>query len=397
MLSVHSAVTAHTEEGLKMHRGVLTAFGLGISLVCPMIQAAVLHVPGDFPDPQTAINAAAAGDIIIIHGGAWTPITIDKPLTLVGDPPPVFEPWPVFTIPTNIQPPLIDIQGPGAGSVVLQGIQTGGSVDASHYIRTGPAVACRGLDALRLYDCVIRAPAWGSLSGLARGAEGIFTSIPHLVLSSCEVTGGRDEDDSCDLQAWQGMAGVRTPSVVVIDSTITGGPGDSACVDSTVGCDVSQAVNGEGGPGIFCDRLFVGGNTWIRGGQGGTILCLGGMVGRFSDGPDLVAGSVIAPPGTINDSGSTALGANWTLRWSNSTTMLIVGTNARAPIEFPAHGWLFFEPANLLLTLPVSFGFPGSVTVTVPTNPALIGFELIVQSFDPWSGLSLPVMRSIRP
>ena len=85
--------------------------------------AAQITVPGDFPDPQSAVDAASPGDVIVIQGGTWTPaqfgskdpaLRIDKAITLVGDPPPTFEP---IVSGFGQQPPTILLEGPGSGRV----------------------------------------------------------------------------------------------------------------------------------------------------------------------------------------------------------------------------------------------------------------------------------------
>ena len=42
---------------------------LALLLLAPLAAAQVIDVPGDFPDPQSAIAAAPSGATVLVHGG----------------------------------------------------------------------------------------------------------------------------------------------------------------------------------------------------------------------------------------------------------------------------------------------------------------------------------------
>lgn len=365
------------------------------ALASPLASASTWHVPGDFPDPQIAINVAASGDTIIIHGGTWKPIVITKSIRLVGDPAPTFEPWAAGDLGSGAHPPLIQLLGPGAGTVVLQSINTGGGLDANFYYSLDSTIGGVRFDALHIYDSNIQAPTWQYLSGGAFGGPGIDISIPELIVSHSTVVGGRDEDDWCNYEAQKGQTGIKAWSVLLIDSTVTGGRGDVACVDAPW-CDPGTAINGEGGTGIECNRLFLGGTTSVQGGAGGKIYCNGSEVGQFADGADMSVGTLIPLPGTLNDSGSTALGSNWYLTWDSSAIFLIVAGAPGTPILLPSKGWIFFNPGTLLLFTSIPGGTTGG-TIPIPVDPNIIGMEVVAQVAAFPSGLSRPVIRALGP
>lgn len=57
---------------------------IALFMLSATAQAAVLHVPRQFAALQTAIDAAAPGDTIIVHRGRYCGATVTKPVTLIG-------------------------------------------------------------------------------------------------------------------------------------------------------------------------------------------------------------------------------------------------------------------------------------------------------------------------
>ena len=99
---------------------------------------AQLHVPGDYATIQLAIDNASPGTTILIHGGTYGPIVVDKALTFVGDPAPLIVNNNIAEAPLLAAPP-VRLAGPGSGSVVFSNVNVGGTVDGVTGLGTGPA------------------------------------------------------------------------------------------------------------------------------------------------------------------------------------------------------------------------------------------------------------------
>ena len=54
-----------------MNHHSIPAILAGLCLSVPGVDAAVLRVPSDFPTIQQAVNAAAAGDTVVVSGGRY--------------------------------------------------------------------------------------------------------------------------------------------------------------------------------------------------------------------------------------------------------------------------------------------------------------------------------------
>ena len=67
------------------------AVSLGILLVAASSGSAQVYVPGDYATIQDAIDSVAAGTVIVVNGGTYDAIVIDKAVTLVGDPMPTID------------------------------------------------------------------------------------------------------------------------------------------------------------------------------------------------------------------------------------------------------------------------------------------------------------------
>jgi hypothetical protein len=109
--------------------------------------AGQLHVPGDHATLQGAIDAASAGDVIVVAGGVHPPITIDRPLTIVGedgDRPTIrYHTGPEKPGPSCGQQPAIRLAGSGAGVVVLASLDIEGHTDGFFYCEAGSAARAR--------------------------------------------------------------------------------------------------------------------------------------------------------------------------------------------------------------------------------------------------------------
>ena len=145
-----------------VHRSVLGSAAC-LVLLCGGVRAADLHVPGDHPDIQSAIDAAQFGDVIHVGPGTW-----QGPLVVIGK--------------------SITIEGAGADVTVLHGLGAertlyvtslpGGSADVA--LRN--ATVTGGFDGakadlpgtLRLYNCVVRDNAGVGAVGLDFAVDTAF-------------------------------------------------------------------------------------------------------------------------------------------------------------------------------------------------------------------------------
>ena len=137
----------------------LAALLLGSALgsLAPAV-AAQVSVPGDFATPQDAVDGSPAGSTIVIAGGVWGTLVIDKELAIVGDPQVTFEG--AIGPPTGFKglAPAIYLDGPGAGRVTLVNVLTSASYEGFRGFQPShvtAGIAGGNFDSLRLYDCTI--------------------------------------------------------------------------------------------------------------------------------------------------------------------------------------------------------------------------------------------------
>ncbi|MBL8766507.1 MAG: hypothetical protein JNL94_04025, partial [Planctomycetes bacterium] len=95
-------------------------------------------------------------------------------------------------------------------------------------------------------------------------------------------------------------------------------------------------------------------------------------------------------------SGSIQLGGTAHLAWTPGTSQLmLVSSGIGAPID-DANGTMFVDPTRLVYVDAIASGV-AAASVPIPADAALIGIELVVQVFDPNTGLTRPVADVIRP
>ena len=204
-----------------------------ISIIClPAAQsvAAILHVPGTHGTLQVAINAAADGDTIVVHGGTHPPFTVTKQLTIMGSPGATIDNTGYGS--GGAQTPNITLRGPGGAQshLTLSGLDLTGSANLTVYSSMGSRIVGGGYDQLCLVRCVL-SPSRGTYpTGLYEGAHGISVSVGSLYLWLTGVEGGQGGTDGPwyppPVPAHSGD-GINAPGarVVLLDSFVTGGHG----------------------------------------------------------------------------------------------------------------------------------------------------------------------------
>jgi hypothetical protein len=363
------------------------------------IAAGQIHVPGDYPDPQTAVDNASPGDVIVVHGGTWTSagpgpaLLIDKALTLIGAPAPTFEP--PFSGGTGHQPPAVRLAGPGAGTVVLANVRTGGQTSGFTWSHVQGGLAGGGFAEVHVYDSTIAAATWAFLTGIGEGASAIDVDVPFLLLSGCVVRASDGADDGCYGAVPDGDAGVRcTGTVVVLDSDVAGGSYRQPCF-FTPGCQ--PITSGDGGAGIVAARVDEAGSS-IAGGPGAQWSDVLGMpCGSASDGPAVVATTHVSLANDLTVARPTRLGGAVALAWSTPGPVIhLFYSRPGPPVTIaPALGQAYLDPARARLA--GVFAAPGGVSFAVPPFAALVGLELTFQGVDLPGVVSRPVAVVLVP
>ena len=359
---------------------------LVLGVLGAVARAERLDVPGDFADLQAALDAAQAGDVILVHGGTWGPITVREPVTILGEPRPTIEGEGkgfVYRSP-------IRLEGSGQGVVVLANVRVDGVANGLVQSSIEPGISGGGFQELALYDSRIDAPRWSLLSGLGVGAPAIGVTVPFVLVERCTVVGGRTDTDTTQLTSGvDGAPAIVAPGVVVVlDSLVRGGAAGVYCHPST-DCGGS-CPGGAGGAGVVAAALYRAEST-IEGGAGALWKDpLGLPCCQYQDGPATRVGLEVELPGGLAATGSFVIGASFALSWSTPGTSitLLVADGPRQP--FALGSGLFFLDEASVASLG-DFPSPGVVSIEVPTEVGLIGRSFGFQALDRSAGLTRPL------
>lgn len=354
---------------------------------------AVHEVPGDFPSIQEAIDAATPGDIVLINGGTHEgPITIDRPLTLMGEPRPSISP--PFLVSDFFQPPAIVLAGTGSGRVVLVNLSVGGTVNGITTAQSSPGIEGGGFAELHLVECQVDGPLWVILTGQAFGSPALRTNVPRILLERSSLRGADSANDGCYGNGPPGPIGIDAPasSVVVLDSLVRGGGSHSICGFG------SCPVGGDGGPGIVARELWEGASD-IQGGSG-ALYFDGGEPDACGAAPDGAARQVVRHTllgGELMAPSPPRLGKSWRLSWntSGSTSLLLVGSKLRLPPFHMPSGPLFVDLGSASIARSFATG-SGSFDLPIPLSASLLGRELVAQVRGGSAGWTRPLLEVVR-
>jgi len=357
-------------------------------------QAQTFEVPGDYADLQVALDAVPAGATILVHGGNWETLRIEKPVTLVGDSFATL--WGGGDGPENTAP--ITLDGPGAGSVVLRSLSIGAGAYSPFYSTTEPAIQGGGFDALFVHDSQVDAPIWQFVYNTIRpGGDAIRTTVPLLWIEESTVRGGDTVADQTDEHTQGFHAGhgiIASGTVVLIDSNVQGGRGEFTIVHQDPACG-GACPDGDGGNGIECDVLLRAGSS-VSGGfpsswqdPTGNVCCVG------SPGIAIVANSVSTIP-TASVTSRTAgtnvasysatapvLGEVWTATVDLTTTGHCFAQVRfhTAPASIPlASGAFLLLGGALLGRSPLLPGPVAQYAANLPADPSLSGLTVFSQA-----------------
>lgn len=353
----------------------------------------LVHVPGDYASVQQAIDGSPPRSRILVHGGIYPSIVIDKPLTIVGDPAPLFV---IDDAAIGVAPAPIRLAGPGAGTVVLCNLVTGGYVGGPYLSATESGVAGGGFSELQIYDCEIVAPDWIPYEGLGIGVPGMDVTVDALLVSGSTVAASNTEDSEYPLFGLPpGAPGLRStgPITIVLNSKIVGGGSDP--IQGLAECP----GGGSGGPGIEAKTLYHA-NSNIQGGTGALYFYPGVTIcGQAPDGPALAVSEEIPLPSGLEATGTPRLGKPWPLTWSSATgsAVFVAREQSLPPIDLAYLGWWFLDSDTDVSWLSAPGQQQGLRTLFFPRSEAFVGVTVTAQALDLGTGLLAPVVGCVRP
>lgn len=354
---------------------------------------------------QAAIDALSPGDTLIVPAASYPPITITKPITLIGNPICTFDGgW------NSNNTPAITLQGSGSGDVVLSRVQTTGYASAwsSSSGTSNHGIYGYGFSGLYLLDCTINPlvfsiePIDGSYFGLSGGFGILVGQIPQVVIERSTVLGG-DALGVCfpapgasgDKNGGDGISAYGS-TVVVLDSHVAGGAGPNYSNESYILEIPNEPCNptawGSPGTGIVASTV-VASNSTIIGGPGGTASCDGSALFTFAAGDQVqFSDTWKSIPSDFTASGALVNNSSWTLSWTGSFAVLLAGVPG--PLLNIGNQVLLMQP-NSVFVVAVIAGPGISIPVSLP--PSLIGFNVVLQAGLDSGVLSRPVVASLLP
>ncbi len=366
--------------------------------------AAELRVPGDYPNLQAAIDAAAAGDVIVVSTGyTQDPVVIDKALTILGDP--------MFSVRTECGFPgactdcpepdhAFRLAGPGTGRVVIGNAQTT-SFDCFY---PAASIGGGGFDELHLFNVEFH-PVSGQ-TGLGYGSSTIQVDVPHVLVEGSSIRGGIVDCDHCSGFLYDVVyAAIEAPAsaVTILNSEVVGGGNAYFCCQGCT-CPAGLPEGGKGGNGVVASEVFVDSASTVAGGAGSTFYAYPGPAGtggvacgKKRDGVAFIAGAVHALPGAVTGSGATRLGGTFTLSFEVPGPLAVLYLSLRVgePVLVPGSGYSYLHTP--VLAQPVTTGSPQTLAFAVPPAPELVGLERAFQILDFTLGLTAPAVALLGP
>ncbi len=254
-------------------------------IVLPLCQGAVIRVPGDQPTIQAGIDAAVAGDTIVVAPGTYTGIgnrgiVIGKPITVLSE----VEP----------QACVIDCENEangfriGSDDVTIRGLTiTRGSADSS-----GGGIDCFGSYQVKILDCIVtdNRASWDG------GGISFYNSTAEV--SNCNISGNTAQADFEN--TWGGGIANWTSDVLIANCIITGnqvlnasypglaegyggGIGGGGSLSIILNCLVLDNDSESGAGGIDLGGNVSILNTIVRGNLTGQLALYGEHLVRYSD------------------------------------------------------------------------------------------------------------------
>lgn len=369
-------------------------------LAAPAV-ADVLRVPGEYGTIQEAIDAAQPDDTIVVRGGTYLPIVVDKPLTILGDPGALIQ----YDETVGPPVPVVRLAGPGSGSVVLAGLWLSGGGTIQFHANGEPPIAGDGFDELQVHRCSAVAPGQfvNSEDCCFDGVPALRTFIPQVLVSHSYLEASDSDSGVCAPILPPPAPGIDAPgsTVTVLDSTVRGGGTTWICsLGSCFGpTELAQLV----APAVRSATLYFSTTSSVA---GGTVKA---AFMRASPSDPLVScptGSAAPPfggalpyflPDDLLVFGQLALGQLWTLYWNTPGPfqVLYITRHPLLPPQLTAYGPEFLDFSVTFLPRVLGPG-PSAVSIRIPLNEVLIGLPITAQVFDTQSGYTRPVIDVVR-
>jgi hypothetical protein len=361
--------------------------------------AADIHVvddngPADFTDIQSAIDAAHAGDTLVVKVGAYAGFTLGKRLTIVGQDGPL-EPF-VGTEPYVGGTVLID----GAALVTLAGFRV---FDLRLEGVPGLALVddCTVLRGITVTHCAQLTLSRIDVPQAQTDVPALLVEDATVTLVDSRLTGGAGISPFAG-SGGPGRAALNARSgsfVLVAGSSLEGGDaGQGSSQDGPVGdaieCFASAVLVRGSSTDVLDDGDF---DPGFGGVPGHAIECTGGFVLHSgvtlaADVEALAGGTIVeapAPEPYLEITGSDQPGEQRSIDLygpAGATGLLLFSTGA-GHVELPKLELpLLLDLSPLLLALPlvmVGQDTPLSLAVSLPAAPGLQGFALHVQAVFP--------------
>lgn len=418
---------------------------LGVSACCAAASGSTLRVgPGRaFTDIQSAVDAAAAGDLILVDAGVYAPFAlVGKGVTIQGDP--------GFTVDDTSGNGTVRVLAVPAGPpAVIRGM------DLVGVFANGVALEVEFCSGEVILEDIAISEASGRVQLLIHACDRVFATdlavtgagtritfparpIPvwiqtsQVALTGLQVQGG-GASENVRIEAGSevvvaaprisGATGVSSGGCIFDPDGSLGAAGmvvsDSRVM--VVGTSIHFIRGGDGGEGSPCGfggdgaaALRILGSSEVS--VSSRVSLAGGSGGGGGSGPGNPGASAVGPVDTSSDIPSLTLtplqvGGPATLTLSASpfaagplpVVLLISAEGAFAsagPLGGPPLSVVLSPPSRLLVTATDAAGFL-SLGAPLPADPALAAFPLHLQAgvFDPAGpdGLSNVVVRSVRP